>query len=75
MGVVAWLSSFVSSYLFGLHLGMWGMFTALHIFYFSCTTFSPRNRRTSELVSGVLALLLASAYSASRGVISSVQYR
>ena len=61
MGVVAWLSSFVSSYLFGLHLGMWGMFTALHVFYFFLHYFfASQSAHVGALYPAFLTLMLAS---------------
>jgi len=61
MGVVAWLSSFVSSYLFGLHLGVWGMFTALHVFYFFLHYFfASQSAHVGALYPAFLTLLLAS---------------
>ena len=60
MGVVSWLSGFVSTYLLSLNLGVWGMFTALHVFYFFLHYFfASQSAHVGALYPAFLTLLLA----------------
>ncbi|CEF97688.1 Sodium/sulphate symporter [Ostreococcus tauri] len=60
MGVVGWLSGFVSNYLVAQNLGMWGMFGALHCFYFFLHYFfASQSAHVGALYPAFLTLLLA----------------
>ena len=60
MGVVSWLSGFVSTYLLSMNLGVWGMFTALHVFYFFLHYFfASQSAHVGALYPAFLTLLLA----------------
>ena len=59
MGVVSWLSGFVSSTLTGMDLGVWGMFAALHVFYFILHYFfASQSAHVGALYPAFLAMLL-----------------
>ena len=59
MGVVSWLSGFVSTYLTSMDLGMWGVFAALHVFYFFLHYFfASQSAHVGALYPAFLALLL-----------------
>ena len=59
MGVVSWLSGFVSTSLTSMDLGVWGIFAALHVFYFFLHYFfASQSAHVGALYPAFLAMLL-----------------